>query len=115
MPLLHQNPPPFPQLFELDANANDPRTWPDWSRVPFGWRLFGMFLLCLIPRVWMACPVPSACHDAYYYVSVASACRDGNWAEGSAVVVLLADDLAGKTIDQIQGVTTTGTTGPPTT
>ena len=40
---------------------------------------------------------------------------DGNWAEGSGVIVMLADDIAGKTIDEIQGQTVTGTTGPPTT
>jgi hypothetical protein len=40
---------------------------------------------------------------------------DGNWATGSAVILMLGDDLAGKTIDQIQGQTTTGTTSPPTT
>jgi hypothetical protein len=35
------------------------------------------------------------------------------WADGSAVLLYLGNDLAGKTIDQIQGVAVTGTTTPP--
>ena len=38
----------------------------------------------------------------------------GAWAPGSAVIVLLGDDLAGKTLAQIAGLGTTGTTSPPT-
>ena len=37
----------------------------------------------------------------------------GTWAPGSSVIVLLGDDLAGKTLAQIAGVETTGTTVPP--
>ncbi len=38
-----------------------------------------MFLLCFLPRVWMAGLVRSVCHDGYYYISAAAACRDGEW------------------------------------
>ncbi len=34
----------------------------------------------------------------------------GTWAPGSSVIVLLGDDMAGKTLAQIAGVETTGTT-----
>ena len=37
------------------------------------------------------------------------------FAPGSGVIVLLGNDLAGKTIAQINGAATTGTTAPPTT
>lgn len=40
--------------------------------------------------------------------------KSGAFADGSGVVVLLGTDLAGKTLDQIAGVPTTGTTTPPT-
>lgn len=40
--------------------------------------------------------------------------QSGSWAAGSGVILLLGNDLAGKTLDQIQGVTATGTTQPPT-
>ena len=39
----------------------------------------------------------------------------GNWAAGSNVVLMLGNDFAGKTLDQIAGIPTTGTTTPPTT
>jgi LytR cell envelope-related transcriptional attenuator len=39
----------------------------------------------------------------------------GNWAEGSGVVLMLGNDSASKTLAQISGVPTTGTTIPPTT
>ena len=39
----------------------------------------------------------------------------GTWAPGSSVIVLLGDDLAGKTLAQIAGVEATGTTQPGTT
>ena len=39
----------------------------------------------------------------------------GAFAPGSGVIVLLGNDLAGKTIAQINGQATTGTTAPPTT
>lgn len=39
----------------------------------------------------------------------------GGYAEGSAVILLLGNDLAGKTLAQIQGATVTGVTAPPTT
>jgi len=39
----------------------------------------------------------------------------GAWAEGSAVVLMLGDDYAGKTLDEISGKPTTGTTAVPTT
>lgn len=39
----------------------------------------------------------------------------GTWAPGSSVMVLLGDDLAGKTLAQIAGVETTGTTTVTTT
>lgn len=39
----------------------------------------------------------------------------GTWVPGSSVMVLLGDDLAGKTLAQIAGVDTTGTTQPGTT
>ncbi|MEQ1874725.1 MAG: LytR C-terminal domain-containing protein [Ilumatobacteraceae bacterium] len=38
----------------------------------------------------------------------------GAWAPGSSVIVLLGDDMAGKTLAQIAGLDTTGTTGPST-
>lgn len=38
----------------------------------------------------------------------------GAFAEGSGVILLLGNDLAGKTIAQIQGASTTGTTAPAT-
>ena len=38
----------------------------------------------------------------------------GAWAEGSSVILLLGDDFAGKTLAQINGEPTTGTTTPPT-
>ena len=41
--------------------------------------------------------------------------QSGAWAEGSGVVLLLGNELAGKTLAQIQGVADTGTTGPSTT
>lgn len=40
---------------------------------------------------------------------------EGSWAEGSGVILLLGDDYAGKTLAQISGAPTTGTTTPPTT
>ena len=39
----------------------------------------------------------------------------GSWAQGSSVLLLLGNDLAGKTLDQIAGVVVTGTTAPGTT
>jgi len=36
--------------------------------------------------------------------------QSGSWATGSAVVLLLGNDLAGKTLDQIAGVAVGGTT-----
>lgn len=39
----------------------------------------------------------------------------GVWAEGSGVILMLGNDFAGKTLDEILGVPTTGTTTPPTT
>lgn len=41
--------------------------------------------------------------------------QSGSYAQGSAVVLLLGNDLAGKTLDQIAGVPVGGTTIPPTT
>jgi len=38
----------------------------------------------------------------------------GNWAEGSGVVLMLGNDSAGKTLAEISGVPTTGTTVAPT-
>lgn len=40
--------------------------------------------------------------------------ESGTFAEGSGVILLLGDDLAGKTLSQIQGQPTTGTTVPTT-
>ena len=40
---------------------------------------------------------------------------EGAWAEGSSVILLLGDDFAGKTLAQISGAPTTGTTTPATT
>lgn len=39
----------------------------------------------------------------------------GAWAPGSSVIVLLGDDFAGKTLAQIAGIDTTGTTSAATT
>ena len=39
----------------------------------------------------------------------------GNWAEGSGVVLMLGNDSASKTLSEISGVPTTGTTVAPTT
>ena len=39
----------------------------------------------------------------------------GGYSDGSAVILLLGNDLAGKTLAQIQGATVTGVTVPPTT
>ncbi len=39
----------------------------------------------------------------------------GTWAPGSSVMVLLGDDLAGKTLAQIAGLPSTGVTAAPTT
>jgi len=39
----------------------------------------------------------------------------GNWAEGSNVVLMVGNDFAGKTLDQIAGIPTTGTTAPAVT
>lgn len=39
----------------------------------------------------------------------------GAWAPGSSVIVLLGDDMAGKTLAQIAGLDTTGVTNAPTT
>jgi hypothetical protein len=39
---------------------------------------------------------------------------EGAWAEGSSVILMLGDDYAGKTLAQIGGEPTTGTTTPPT-
>ncbi|MDO8389114.1 MAG: LytR C-terminal domain-containing protein [Actinomycetota bacterium] len=39
--------------------------------------------------------------------------QSGSWAAGSGVILLLGNDLAGRTLEQIQGVTDTGTTQPP--
>ncbi|MBU6317840.1 MAG: LytR C-terminal domain-containing protein [Acidobacteria bacterium] len=41
--------------------------------------------------------------------------ESGAFAEGSGVIVLLGNDLAGKTLPEINGAATTGTTAPPTT
>lgn len=41
--------------------------------------------------------------------------ESGGWAEGSGVILMLGNDFAGKTLDEILGVPTTGTTTPPTT
>jgi hypothetical protein len=41
--------------------------------------------------------------------------ESGAFAEGSGVIVLLGNDLAGKTLPAIAGEPTTGTTAPPTT
>ncbi|MDP2293535.1 MAG: LytR C-terminal domain-containing protein [Actinomycetota bacterium] len=41
--------------------------------------------------------------------------QSGAWAEGSGVILMLGNDFAGKTLDEILGVPTTGTTTPPTT
>jgi predicted permease len=40
---------------------------------------------------------------------------DGNWPANTGVLLMLGDDLAGKTLDQIAGNPTTGTTAAPTT
>ncbi len=79
---LHQNPCPFPRLFAFSGDTEDHSgCWLDRLAIPLGWRLFGMFLLCLTPRLWMACLVHAACPDGYYYISLASSCQVGNWAE----------------------------------
>lgn len=39
--------------------------------------------------------------------------QSGAWATGSGVILLLGNDLAGKTLEQIQGVAQTGITQPP--
>ena len=41
--------------------------------------------------------------------------ESGNWAAGSSVVLMLGNDFAGKTLDQIAGIPTTGTTAPAVT
>jgi hypothetical protein len=41
--------------------------------------------------------------------------ESGAWADGSGVVLLLGNDLAGKTLDQIHGESVSGTTAPTTT
>lgn len=41
--------------------------------------------------------------------------ESGAWADGSGVILMLGNDFAGKTLDEILGVPTTGTTTPPTT
>ena len=40
---------------------------------------------------------------------------DGTWPEGTSVLLMLGDDIAGKTLEQIAGAPTTGTTAAPTT
>jgi hypothetical protein len=41
--------------------------------------------------------------------------ESGSWAEGSGAIFMVGNDFAGKTLDEILGVPTTGTTTPPTT
>lgn len=78
------NEPPFPRLFFYRGGSGDERTdrWPHLPPISLGWRLFGLVLLCLIPRAVMAWLVEPICHDAYYYISIASAFHDGEWATG---------------------------------
>jgi hypothetical protein len=47
-------------------------------------------------------------------VASAPPVEGGVFAEGSGVIVLLGNDLAGKTLPEINGAATTGTTTPPT-
>ena len=79
MTLLKQSLPPFPRWVSDTSPADEaPRRW-RWDRIPPGGCLLGVFLLCLVPRLWMAGLVRSVCHDGYYYISAAAACRDGEW------------------------------------
>ena len=57
---------------------------------------------------------------AYFRIEVVAAgtplpTKTGAWAEGSGVLFLLGNDFAGKTLDQIAGIPTTGVTTAPTT
>ncbi len=79
MTLLKQSLPSFPRCVSDESRFGDaPRRRP-WDRIPQGLYLLGMLLLCLVPRLWMAGLVRSVCHDGYYYISAAAACRDGEW------------------------------------
>ena len=44
--------------------------------------LVGLWLLCLLPRAWMAWKLEAVCDDAYYYIFVADALRRGDFAVG---------------------------------
>ncbi len=81
MSLLQKNPPLFPRLFASSSDPADSNCWLKGLRIPVGWLLFGMFLLCLLPRIWMASLVRASCPDAYYYISVATLYQQGQWAE----------------------------------
>jgi len=78
------NEPPFPQLFTHRGKSGETVNgrWPNWLPISLGWRLFGLVLLCLIPRAVMAWLVEPICHDGYYYISIASAFHDGEWTTG---------------------------------
>jgi hypothetical protein len=81
MSLISQNPPLFPRLFAHTSDEADSRCWLKERRWPWGWLFLGMFLLCLIPRIWMACLVRSSCPDAYYYITVATFYQQGRLTE----------------------------------
>ena len=77
MTLLKQSLPSFPRwVSDVSRRGDPPRRW---DRIPVGVRLLGMFLMCLVSRLLMAGLVRSVCHDGYYYISAAAACRDGEW------------------------------------
>ena len=85
-----QNRPAFPRLFTYrsDSEGGPERRWPDLPSIPLGWRLFGLVLLCLIPRVLTACVLGSICDDGYYYITIASAFAHGHWSDAFAYLDL---------------------------
>lgn len=72
--------PTFPELFthRSDSDETPKRRWPNRWPIPLGWQLFVLFLLCLIPRIWMASLTNTVCNDAYFYVITAAAFQEGN-------------------------------------
>jgi hypothetical protein len=66
--------PEFPNRLEAGISVQPPRR-------ALG-VLFALFLLSLIPRVWMAARLPAVCPDAVLYLTRAQALERGDWNTG---------------------------------
>ncbi|MCA9069670.1 MAG: glycosyltransferase family 39 protein, partial [Planctomycetaceae bacterium] len=87
--LIHGQP-TFPRLFTFRSDSDETleRRWPNLPRFTLGWQLGVLFLLCLVPRAWMAYLTQTICHDGFYYISTASAFEHGDWARAFAYLNL---------------------------